>query len=232
MLVFFGVLLAQLLYLGANWLQYKSDDYGWYLAYLGMLLLYFLLLSSDFIFGSKYRTIAWSMVVHFVRAVAFASYAVYFRFIQQFLNTRERYPALHMRIRRIENGLWVLAVLYLGWEGIFSRSPLSSTVYFALSLLLFFVIVWFIAGLWKSKDRLSMFVLRGAAALAIGAFLTNLLLLYCLAEKGVVPDWYFSPLLAGILVEIFYFNNGLTYKSRQLELQLIASKESLIAELR
>jgi signal transduction histidine kinase len=92
--------------------------------------------------------------------------------------------------------------------------------------------VWLIAKLWRHHDPLSLYILRGAVMLALGAFGTNLIIIYFLLDGRTPPNAYLLPLMAGILVEILFFNNGLSYKSHSTERQLIASQQQLIDELR
>ncbi|HMP92310.1 MAG TPA: 7TM diverse intracellular signaling domain-containing protein [Phnomibacter sp.] len=230
--LFYGVLIAQLLYVAANGLQYRRADYGWYFLYQLLLLVYFGILGADDVFGANILEAGWEIAFLSIRGLAFAGYAVYFHFVQSFLHTLQINEKLHYGIQKIARLLWMLSVVFLVWEQASGRTSLGSTVYFVLSLCLFTAIIWLIARLWKNPTPLSRYILRGAIMLASGAFITNILIIAVNAGwSRQLHNYYLLPLMAGILAEIFYFNNGLTYKSRQTERELIASQQQLIEEL-
>jgi signal transduction histidine kinase len=231
-LVFIGVLTAQLLYIAANWWQYRRMDYVYYFLYLFVLLHYFLIIGADDIFGADMEESKWQILYQCIRSLAFAGYAIYFRFVKSFLQTKQHSPGLHRGIGRAEKVLWALAGIYIVWEQYMGRTALSSTIYFACSLLIFGATLWLIAQLWRNPDYLSRYILRGAVVLATGAFGTNIIMIIGLIIRGYSENYYLAPLMGGILMEIFFFNNGLTYKSRQTELQLISSQQQVIDELK
>lgn len=230
--IFLGAVLAQLLYIGANWRQYRRADYGWYMCYQLLVLLYFICLGGDILLDIDLDHHWWKYLFYSVRFLAFASYAIYFRFIRSFLQTRQNHPQIHGGIARVESVLWLLAVVFLVWEQALGRTTAGAISYFVLSLALFGTIIWLIARLWNNADPLSKYILRGAIVLAFGAFFTNVLILLVFAGYKGVFAYYLLPLQAGILAEMYFFNNGLTYKSRLLEQELIQSQQQLITELR
>jgi signal transduction histidine kinase len=99
------------------------------------------------------------------------------------------------------------------------------------SILIFFVVMYFIYMLWKMRTKLTAYILRGTIVLTIGTFITsiiNILMLQGILANG---EYYFYPLLMGIALEIYFFNSGLFFKTSSNEKELITTQQLLISEL-
>ncbi|MES2775403.1 MAG: 7TM diverse intracellular signaling domain-containing protein [Bacteroidota bacterium] len=229
--IFFGILLAQLVYVAANWWQYKRADYVYYFFYLFLVIIYFMIIYQEPIFLVEEKDGLYRALRFFLRPTAFALYALYFSFVISFLDTATNFPRLHGRVLLTRNLLVIFVGVFLILNMIQFQAAWIGMLYLALSLLLFVSVVWLVFAIWKTPTSLSKYILRGALAAAIGAFISNILMLLYLIHLIEFPGNYMFPVAVGIIVEVFYFNSGLTYKSRQVEQNMIRSQQQLIEEL-
>lgn len=215
--------MAQLIYIGANWLQYKRIEYATYFFYVILLVVYFTLLGGDWIFGwiiQKNRI--GGLALNLVRAIAFSGYAIYTLFIIQFLQTKTRFLKLHKPLEYLLYILIFFSIVYFLAEGIWGRSSISTFGYFSLMLVIFGFVIFMTIQLWSHPDPLGKYVLRGAVSVASGAFVSNILAIIIMATKYNYDfSWYITPLMCGIVVEFYFFNHGLVVKSQKIEQQLI-----------
>ena len=217
---FLGILVAQLLYVAANWWQYRRREYVFYFGYTLLTIIYFV---SIGLWYDELKII--------LRPTAFLIYTLYFAFAQSFLETARNYPVIHRNINYIIRGLLGMTTLFVVVNCISVTAPWTGTVYLICSFLLFAAAIWLIAAFWKIDQKLTRYILRGALAALIGAFISNILMVLWMTGVIPFPQDYLVFVMLGIMVELFFFNNGLTYKSRLVEQQMIASQKELIEEL-
>lgn len=229
--IFLGILLAQLVYVSANWWQYKRPDYIYYFFYLFLIIVYFMILYQQSIFHVGQSNRLFLTLRFFLRPTAFALYALYFSFVISFLGTATNFPRFHRPVLLVRNLLIIFVFVFIMLNMVHQEGAWVGTLYLVLSLLLFFSVVWLVLSLWKEPTPLSNYILRGGLAAAVGAFTSNVLMLLYVLRIIEFPDNYILPLAGGIVIELFYFNSGLTYKSRQIEQNMIRSQQQLIDEL-
>ncbi|MES2653491.1 MAG: 7TM diverse intracellular signaling domain-containing protein [Bacteroidota bacterium] len=230
--VFIGVLISQLIYVGANWLQYRRRDYASYFFYILALLLYFILLhQTEFPFGVKENEPNYVYHRFFLRPLAFAIYVLYFEFVIRFLETATNFNRLHRYIKIARNVFISFSLLFLVLNLFANDSSFADKLYHIFNIFIFAASLSLIISLWKISTTLSKFILKGAMAVAFGALLSNLLTVLYLMGKINPPDNYMLSVAIGVMIELYFFNSGLSYKSRQTELNMISSQKHLIEEL-
>lgn len=229
-----GILVTQLLYVISNWGQYRKNDYVRYGLYIGLFLLYFICIFVSEVFPepSVYKKVRPFADIA-KRPIAFLIYLVYFRFMDLFLELKEKYPLLHRQVLQCYR--WIAAVLVVQVILLATGtafSPWGNIAYFGFSILLFGLSVLFIIRAYREKTRLTVTLLRGSICLSTGAFITNLFnIVSPLVGRSiqVVPDYLF--LFIGILLELFFFNMALAYKITQEETELAETQQKVIEQL-
>lgn len=230
--VFIGVLISQLLYVGANWLQYKRRDYGAYFFYIIALLIYFMLFhQEEFDFGVKVNDPNYIYYRFFLRPLAFAIYVFYFDFLISFLETATNFARFHRYIKLVRNMLIFFSLLFLVLNLFANDSSFANQLYHIFNLFIFIVSISLIILLWKIHTVLSKFILRGALAVLTGALISNLLNVFSSIGQFELLESYMITVAIGVVIELYFFNSGLSYKSRQVERNMIISQQHLIEEL-
>ncbi len=230
--VFIGVLISQLIYVGANWFQYKRKDYAAYFFYILLLLLYFILLHQiEFPFGVKKNDPNYLFYRFFLRPLAFAIYVLYFEFVIRFLETATNFNRYHRYIKMARNLFISFSLLFLVLNLFANDSTFANNLYHVFNLVIFIASLSLIISLWKTPTALSKYILGGAVAVLIGALLSNLLMIFHLSIEIEFLDSYMIFVALGVVIEFYFFNSGLSYKSRQTELNMISSQQHLIEEL-
>jgi signal transduction histidine kinase len=226
-------LLTQLLYVVSNWGQYRRNDYLRYALYISLFILYILSIFPGEIFSGRLLEQAEPVTNVIKRPLAFLIYLVYFRFMDLFLELKEKYPGLHRQVI-ISNwaiGLFFFTEVFLAAAGsLFSQW--GNYIYFGLSFFLFGLSVLFMIKAYRHKNILTITLLRGSVCVATGAFITNVGNIYSgLAGRSLTVMDYI-PLFGGILLELFFFNLALAYKIVQEQNQLTLTQRLVIEQLR
>jgi signal transduction histidine kinase len=231
-LIFQGFVLCQLLYAFFQWIIIRRREYLYYFFYIFSVSLYFL---SKFE-HSYYVQVVFSrlplMTVYLNKTLLILPYFFYFRFVRSFLDMPVNYPIMNKWLIRIENFLLVYMIFDLIFILITFNVRMQREIYSVIFILVFLTAVSFIFYLFGEKKKLIYYVLTGSlfAGLGnvIGLVLTNLndaSLLHNIS--GIL---LFSQ--TGIILEIFCFTAGLSYKSMSVEKEKIKSQESLIEQLK
>ncbi len=234
-LIFIGILLTQLLYVISNWRQYRRNDYVRYALYIVLFILYIICIFQDeLVTATNTRQWLTPVTEAVKRPLAFLLYLVYFRFMDLFLELKEKYPALH---RQVLLSNWIIAFFFLVQvvlviSGQAYRSP-GNEIYFGFSFFLFALSVLVIIKAWRQPNLLTTTLLRGSICLVTGAFVTNIINIYKIfsgREIQVAPDYL--PFFGGILLELFFFNMALAYKIVEQENELAGTQQLVIDQLR
>lgn len=234
-LIFIGILLTQLLYVISNWRQHRRSDYVRYALYILLFILYIFCIFHDAVVTDK-NIRHWLVPVAEAvkRPLAFLLYLVYFRFMDLFLELKEKYPALHRQVL-FSNGIitfFFLVQVILVITGQAYRSP-GNEIYFGFSFFLFAISVLVIIKAYRQPNLLTTTLLRGSICLVTGAFITNIIniaKIFSGRDLQVSPDYL--PFFAGILLELFFFNMALAYKIVEQENELAATQQLVIDQLR
>lgn len=229
--LFLGILLAQIINVLIRWQQYKSKEYFYYLVYLAVFFIYLFILFSETILPEQYHYEEWQ--INFVsRPVGLLIYIFYNEFVIKFLTLPETNPSLNRVIRWYSRFLILCFFNQIFLQYIFiNRIYILNDLHSIFSLGIFFVVIYFLYRLWKMRTTLTAYVLKGSLALTIGTFITNILNTLMMSGKLKYGEYYFYPVLIGIGLEIYFFNSGLFYKTRSAERELINTQKLLIDEM-
>lgn len=231
--IFQGFLLCQLFYMLFQWIIIRRPEYFYYSMYLLLISLYFLskyesLYGLDFLFG-RYPLLK----IYLNKTLIIFPYYFYFRFVRSFLEMPVNFPVLNKWIIRIEYFLLGYLVFDLLFILVTFNISLQRVFYTYILLLVFIIAACFIVYLFRKKQVLIYYILSGSLFVGLGN-ITGLILTY-LDENRHINFGFHNMLIfsqVGILLEIFCFTAGLSYKSKSAEKEKIKSQEKLIEQLK
>jgi signal transduction histidine kinase len=231
-LVFQGIMICQLLFALFQWMIIRKREYIYYFLYLLSITLYFLskyerVFALNLLF-SRYPLLA----VYLNKTLLILPYFFYFRFVRSFLEMPTQYPVMNKWIVRIEYFLLTYLAFDLSFILITFNVKLQRELYSYILLLVFVVSVCFIFYLFREKKKLIYYILSGSLFVGLGN-ITALILTY-LDDEGILENLPYKLLFSqtGIILEIFCFTAGLSYKSLTAEKDKIRSQEKLIDQLK
>jgi signal transduction histidine kinase len=231
-LLFQGILICQLLYVLFQWIIIRRREYLYYFFYLMTIVLYFLskyesVFNINLLF-SRYPLLA----VYLNKTMLILPYFFYFRFVRSFLEMPKSYPAMNKWIVRIEYFLLAYLVFDLSFILITFNVKLQRELYSYILFLVFIAAASFIFYLFREKKTLIYYILSGSLFAGLGN-VTGLVLTY-LEDEGILHNIPYKLIFsqAGIILEIFCFTAGLSYKSMSAEKEKIKSQENLIEQLK
>lgn len=227
-----GIITAQILNVMIRSRRQDSREYGLYGIYLSVFVLYLFSLYPEMIFPSLNhpRIIFWADEMK--RPLGVLLYILYNVFIIVFLDLKTTQPRLYQIIYRFCICLGASLVFQLAVQSLFrGNTKMQDTLYGAFSILVFAASIYLIFRIWNVRNRLSAYIITGTLCLTVGIFLTNMINYLMMLEMLADGEYYFYPLLAGLGLEIYFFNKGLHYKSTQTEKALFETQEQLIAEM-
>jgi signal transduction histidine kinase len=232
-LLFQGILLCQIVYVFLQWLIIRRKEYKYYFLYLVFIAIYFL---------SKYEsTLGLNLLfthypvlgIYLNKPLILIPYFLYFRFVRSFLDLPRYYPVMNRWIIRMEYFLLIYAVADLAYIVITFNLVVERWLYTFILLAIFITAFSFMVYLFGQKRKLINYILGGSLCVGLGNILG---LIFTYFEYNLHWNIWFSNFLvfaqAGIVLEIFFFTAGLSYKSHAAELEKIKSQETLIEQLK
>jgi len=232
-LIFQGFLLCQLLYVLFQWIIIRKPEYIYYACYLLLIALYFLSKYETY-YGIYFLFARYPLLgIYLNKTLIIFPYYFYFRFVRSFLEMPINYPVLNKWIIRIEYFL----LLYLAFDLIFIfitfNITLQRLIYTFILSIVFIIAASFIIYLLRKKQVLIYYILTGSLFVGLGNILG---LVFTFLEENEHIDVGFNNKLVfaqvGILLEIFCFTAGLSYKSKSAEREKIKNQEKLIEQLK
>lgn len=227
-----GVLLAQIMNVLIRWWEHRSKEYLLYLLYLITFFTYVGILFIDKFWPGEITPALERFVKETTRPHALVIYFVYNQFIIAFLDLKITNRPFY-RVMRLYNWIIVSAFFnqmivqyYLGTD---PRAQRYIYGFFVFGIFLF--TLYNIYRLWKDRTALTAYILKGSLCLILGTFVTNVLNSLITAGKIEMGEAYFYPVLLGIGLEIYFFNSGLFFKTRNDEKELIRTQQLLINEM-
>jgi signal transduction histidine kinase len=232
-LLFQGFLLCQLLYVLFQWLIVRRREYLYYFFYLMVIGLYFLS-KQESLFGLNLVFSRWPLLkVYLGKTLLILPYFLYFRFVRSFLEMRVNYPVLNKWVVRMEYFLLAYMVFDLGLIVISFNRHLQTEIYFFVLFMVFLVATSFMIYLFRRRQTLIYYIMSGSLCVATGNIL-GLLFSYLQfvrhIDLGITDILIWSQV--GIVLEIFCFTSGLSYKSEAAEKEKIKSQQRLIEQLK
>ena len=230
--LFQGFLLCQILYTFFQWTIIRRKEYGYYLAYMAVIALYFLSkfesdLGLDLLF-TRHPVLK----VYLSKTMLILPYFLYFRFVRHFLEIPQHYPVLNKWIIRVEYFLLVYLIADLAYILLTFDQVVQTYVFTMILLLVFVTAASFIIYLFRHRQALIYYVLTGSLFVAIGNILGQVFTYFQdYRHVSIVPDILLLP-QSGVVLEILCFTAGLSYKSHMWEKEKIRSQERLIDQLK
>ncbi len=231
-LLFQGILISQLIYVVFQWIFIRRREYLFYFLYLLTISVYFLS-KYEYYFHINLVFVRYPLLtVYLNKTLLILPYFFYFRFVRSFLEMQDNYPRMNAWIVRIEYFLLGYLVFDLAFILATFNVKLQRELYTYVLLTVFIASTCFIFYLFTQKKTLIYFILSGSLVVGLGNII-GLVILICRTKilvQGVPYILLFSQ--AGILLEIFCFTAGLSYKSMSAEKEKIKSQENLIEQLK
>ncbi len=231
-LLFQGILICQLIYVLFQWVIIRRLEYLYYFFYLLAISLYFLS-KYEYFFHISLLFVRYPLLtVYLNKTLLILPYFFYFRFVRSFLEMPENFPRMNQWIVRIEYFLLAYLVFDLVFILATFHVKLQRELYTYVLLTVFIASAFFIFYLFTQKKTLIYFIISGSLFVGLGNII-GLVITY-LQDENLVPGVPYILLYsqAGILLEIFCFTAGLSYKSMSAEKEKIKSQENLIEQLK
>ncbi|HZE83450.1 MAG TPA: 7TM diverse intracellular signaling domain-containing protein, partial [Puia sp.] len=231
--LFQGFLLCQLLYVLFQWLMVRRREYLYYFFYMAAISLYFLSKEERPLGMELLFTRFPLLKIYLGKTLLILPYFLYFRFVRSFLEMQENYPVLNKWIRWSEYFLLGYMVFDFVFILLTLNRKLQTQVYTFVLLMVFLLAARFIVYMYRRRKTLVSFIISGSLFVATGNIL-GLIFSYLQfnlhLDMGVPDIFVFSQL--GIVLEIFCFTAGLSYKAQASEKEKIKSQERLIEQLK
>jgi len=231
-IVFLSILAFQTVLIYRQWKTLKTREYKSYFFYLIVTLVYFSLLWAWALQPCKLDAFIDFIEFHFKRPLAFLIYYLYYDFVVDFLDFKLIAPKIFKAIAIVKKGLLLVICFFIISNYLIDRHA-QFYVYAIVSLLLFFISIFFIILLWRTKTRFVSYFLKGSTFAISGAFIANILLFFN-NRSGQFGYVHFTNSVApfiGILFEVYYFTSGLSFKTKLIENEKNDDKNKLLDEL-
>jgi len=208
----------------------KQKEYFFYIAYLLTAILYFLY-KTIMLYKMGWEYGAYPFPHNGLNYIlANLIHSTYLKFAEHFINSKDKYPQIH-RLAQF-TAQFILFFISLNVVSlIFNQALLPVYVQYAFSALLGIISIALTWQMFRQRNRLVNYILAGSTAYIIGALLS--LLAAVLHVNGILPNFKHSLILTelGVLLEVFCFTAGLSYKSLLAEQDRIAAQQKLLRQM-
>ena len=231
-LLFQGILISQLIYVLFQWMFIRRREYLFYFFYLLTISVYFLS-KYEYYFHINLLFVRYPLLtIYLNKTLLILPYFFYFRFVRSFLEMQDNYPRMNKWIIRIEYFLLGYLIFDLAFILATFNVKLQRELYTYVLLTVFIASTFFIFYLFTQKKTLIYFILSGSLVVGLGNII-GLVTTY-LQDENIIqgPPYILLFSQAGILLEIFCFTAGLSYKNMSAEKEKIKSQENLIEQLK
>jgi len=206
----------------------KRIEYGYYVIYLFLLIIYNHAMWSDVGIGLEQTMLSKELEPFLDKPIIMISFFMYFRFARHFLEIPARFPSFNKKIKQIEYVLLGYALLELILLCIIGDGVANEWIFHLVSAFNFIASVWCVTSFMKKqKTPLNYFILVGVASIMIGAIISLVLIVFN-------PNLSFPVIVifpCFVLFEIIVFTTGLAYKSRRIEREKFNAQQELLVEL-
>ncbi|HEV8513419.1 MAG TPA: sensor histidine kinase [Cyclobacteriaceae bacterium] len=229
--IFFGMILIMLVYSFAKFISIGGREYLYYACYIFFFSIYFWIKLSDTLTLQSFGNPLFHNFLY--KSSQACAYAVYYLFVQNFLNTKEEYPRAH----KIMTYMTWFILDYVVIDFILSFLP--DWLVFQWRLWDVMRLILILTGLSITitfafiGNKLSQYLVIGGSILAILGFLSMLFTLYpSLNSNFFYPfDSALTFFELGIIIELIFFTLGLGYKHKRDEVEKLEAQEALKLEI-
>lgn len=231
-LLFQGILICQLIYVLFQWIIIRRREYLFYFFYLFAIAAYFLS-KYEYYFHIDLLFVRFPLLtVYLNKTLLILPYFFYFKFVRSFLEMPRNFPRMNKWITRIEYFLLGYMIFDLSFIIVTFNVRIQRELYTYVLATVFIASAFFIFYLFTQKKTLIYYIVSGSLFVGLGNMI-GLVITYLQNEnivQGVPYILMFSQ--AGIILEIFCFTAGLSYKSMSAEKEKIESQDNLIEQLK
>jgi signal transduction histidine kinase len=206
----------------------KRIEYGYYVIYLFLLIIYNHAMWSDVGIGLEQIMFSKAIEPFLDKPIIMASFFMYFRFARHFLEIPLKFSSFNRKIKGIEYILLAYVVLELTLLFIIGDGIINEWIFHFVSGFNFIASIWcVISFMKKQKTPLNYFILVGVVSILTGAITSLLLIVF---NPGL-PFPIIAIFPCFVLFEILVFTTGLAYKSRLIEREKYEAQQKLLVEL-
>jgi signal transduction histidine kinase len=230
--LFMGFVLCQMLYVLFQWIIIRREEYAYYFLYLVAIAAYFFNKQETEMGVDLFFARHPMLGIYLDKALIILPYFLYFRFMRSFLDMKRNYHILNMWMKRMEYFL----LAYLALDVILlldlnlKMQDVASTIVLCIAFLGSVAVV---AYLFTQKKTLIYYVLTGSFFVGLGNFIGIVLTyLYYDAHIYLGFDNFLVFSQVGIVIEIFCFTSGLSYKNKLSEQERLENQHKLIEQLK
>ncbi|MDX1471052.1 MAG: histidine kinase [Flavobacteriaceae bacterium] len=158
------------------------------------------------------------------------SYLIYFFFAFKFLKFSEEFPRAYLWLKRALIILAIYSLICLIWKIIEYNNTRSTLLYHGYVAVIFLLSIITYVFFFKSKHPLRWYIIIGSLCLSIGSF-ASLFLTLIYAENGELPQWPYTYLYFGYMLETMIFALGLGHYQARIFQERNQSQLKLIEQL-
>lgn len=227
-LLFIGVAMFQLFFIGFQWILFRRKEFLYYMGYI--------LLCSVYVF---FKVDAIWSIVHFPltdinrqaldQPVIITAFWLYIRFGYYFLNLKKLQPNVYSAARRLEYAFLIALVIICISIPINWSHETKGKMFLAFTLALTVIALPVIIRLIRQKNMLNNFLIVGSLAIVFGGMAGPVIAGF-LPAMGKDNAIVFTGIEIGILVELLLLNAGFVFKNRILQQQVIQAQQKIIKE--
>jgi signal transduction histidine kinase len=225
-----GMLVMMLLYVLAQFALFRTPEYGYYAAYIFIMLLLLFenaleVFELDFIrnTGEAYRRVNEHLQV--------TAYCFYFAFLSCYTNARHTDRLLRRILRNTVIALLVYIVVddALPWIGVYP----SDLWWTLLRCILALLVVYLAYRVWNLKQPYARYPIYGGIAFMLFAVVSLICSLNRDLQRSILWPFGYEMFyyFAGVIVEITFFTMGLAHKRRQDAIDKVEAQEALKLEV-
>ncbi|MVM39895.1 response regulator [Spirosoma sp. HMF3257] len=229
LLIFLGGVGMMTLYIGAQAIMTGDRAYRYYAAYAFCWIIYFFIWVRW-----TFNDVRIESVIHPFARIGFPmlAYVFYYRFADSFLDLRQLLPRIFWLFRWMEYVLLayvvtelIICLFFTSW----TNSSAHEWIHTVMRLGVAIVSVYGILNAWSQRSQLVYYFVTGSALLLIFGLASMVLSFTSLKDStGLVSPIFFLNI--GILLELFCFSLGLSYKNKQTEIQKITIEQEVVRE--
>jgi signal transduction histidine kinase len=230
-ILFIGFILWQMLYAMVQWSILRHKEYLYYFSYLLSLALYFLNKQETFMGVDLLFSHFPILTLYLNKPLMIIAYFFYFKFVRAFLSLDQNYPRLSKWFMRSEYFLLGYLCLDILLTLFNFNIGLQYRIFSFFMILIFIASAILIFWLFSKRKKLIYFIITGSLFVGLGNIVGMILSYLNYYEQSQFNNILIYSQI-GILIEIFCFTSGLSYKSKLNEEEKIASQLKLIEQLK
>ncbi|MES1215570.1 MAG: 7TM diverse intracellular signaling domain-containing protein [Bacteroidota bacterium] len=226
-----GLFLMMTLFSLANYLSGSDDEFLYYSLY-GIMLGSMLFIKS--FFNNHANTLNYFIESYLDFIMQTVGIIFYLKFMQRFINTKEKHPFLHKLFRYGIFAL-ILSLVLFTWFHFFSdnfsiKNRVETFTKFTLTLLLIPAVI--IYGIKNRQDKILRFIVWGNLCMFVFSVFSQAIIMFGRFPKSV-PALLSNSLFyyeIGLLLEFIFFMIALSYKNRSRLIHQTLEREQLKTE--